>query len=206
MAVDLSAVAGMAINLGKILLLIIIAGAIVGGTLFIFIRYKRYNQYVCRIWEKDGLGQWELTNDKAGVFVKDNKKRLWLKKARLDMNPNEIPFVRQGKLKVIYMIRTGSKNYRFIKSRITDAGIVNIVGEEDVNWAITDFDRQHKQFGMSLWQQIMPFMIIAIPSICILIIFVFFFKNFGELQELGRILTEFAKEVAKAKAGTVVIG
>jgi len=64
---------------------------------------------------------------------------------------------------------------------------------------------QLKQFGKMTLMQYMPFMVLAFISIVILILFVYLFKQFGTIKELIVQIQILAQEIAKAKAGTVLV-
>ena len=57
----------------------------------------------------------------------------------------------------------------------------------------------------SIWMQILPFMTIAFVTLMILVIFTYFFKEFGTLKAVAAELHAAAEAIAKAKLGTTVI-
>jgi len=177
------------------------------GLIYAILKWKKYKQFDCRIWEKDGFGQWRETTDGAGIFVdkKTQNKRFFLRKNNVGLEPDNVPYIPAGGRKVVYLLCTGLKNFRFIKINVGNPNITLDVGEEDVNWAINAYERQKKIFNRDLFMQYLPFAILAFVCVIILIIFIYFFKNFDVLKDVAVALKEAAKEMARAKAGTVII-
>lgn len=179
---------------------------------FLYLKWKRYNQYECVIWEKDGFGNVREYHDKAGIYVdkKTQNKRFFMKHANVGLNPDNVPYV-PGKKKTVYLMRTGLKNYRYVnmasfaKKAISNNEINFIVGEEDVNWAINAYDRQKKLFNQNMLMQYLPFIALAFVSIIILVIFIYFFKDFAVLKETAVALREGATALAHAQSGTLVV-
>lgn len=185
---------------------IIAVGAIVG--VFMAYQYvKKYKQYKIVIFEKDGFGQLKQTYDQGGVFVdrKTKNKRLFLKANNVGLNPDNIPYIQSTKSKTVYLFKTGLKNFRYIKLKISDVEFGIKVGEEDVNWSINAYERQKKLFANNFIEKILPFIVIAFVSLVILIIFIYFFRNFGVLAEVAASLKEAAQAMAQAKSGTLVL-
>jgi len=199
--VDLTSVADTALNIGIMVLSILIGGGFLGGSLWFYLKQRRYKEYKCIIWERDGFGQLNETYDRAGIFVdkKTNNKRFFLKKANVGLNPDNIPYI-PGKTKIVYLLRLGLKNFRFLHHNPKGDGMELIVGEEDVNWAINAYERQKKLFNTNMLLQYLPFIALAFTSIIILIIFIYFFKDFAVLKDVAIAL----KEAAQAMHGTVI--
>ncbi len=207
MAVTLDTFTQFALDSVILILTIVLSGGFVIGIFFYTRWLYRYKQFKCVVWERDGFGQLKETKDKAGIFVdpKTKNKRLFLKKAKVGLNPDTIPYLQSGKNKTIYFLRTGLKNFHYINVDIKEPAVTLTVGEEDVNWAINSYDRQKKLFQQSLFMQLMPFVIIAFVSIIILIIFIYFFKNFDVLKEMAIAMKESAEIMAGVRTGTVVL-
>ncbi len=185
----------------------VVTAAATFAVLFIM-KNKKYAEFTCIIWKRDGFGQLVQETDKAGVFVdkKTNNKRLYLKKANVGLDPDNIPYIPCGKSKFIYLYRTGLKNFRYIKPMISDAGITLKVGEEDVNWALNDYERVKKAFAQKDWvKEFMPYAIFGLLIIAFLVMVVFILKKFDVLATVASELTKAAQAVAQAKSGTTVI-
>jgi len=199
--VDIAGVADTALNIGIMLLGGLLACGLIGGGLWFFLKQKRYKQYKCVIWERDGFGQLTETYDKAGIFVdkKTNNKRFFMKKANVGLNPDNIPYI-PGKSKIVYMLRTGLKNFHFIKPNVSNPTINLSIGEEDVNWAINAYDRQKRLFNQNMLMQYLPFIALAFTSIIILIIFIYFFKDFAVLKDVAIAL----RDASLAQQGTII--
>ena len=205
--VTLTGVASGALNVGILIgVILIVGGGLIGLTLLI-LKWKKYSEYKCVIFEKDGFGQLKYKVDKAGIFVdsKTKNKRLFLKKHNVGLDPDNVPYLSGAKgSKTIYLYQTGLKNFHYIRMNVSDHFDIT-VGEEDVNWAINAYDRQKKLFNQSLLMQLMPFIALAFTSIIILIIFIYFFKDFAVLKDVAIALKEAAQANAQASSGTAII-
>lgn len=202
--VDLNEVVGVVTNVGFWALLILIIGGLLVLGVWLFIKWKKYSQFKCVIWGRDAFGNIRQTVDDAGIFVdsKTKNKRFFLRKANVGLEPDDIPVV--GK-KTVYLLRTGLKNFRFIKPSFDD-GVFGInVSEEDVNWAVNAYERQKRLFNQNILMQYLPFMLLGFVSIVILIIFIYFFKNFDVLKDVALELKEASVQIAQARAGTVIV-
>jgi len=197
----------LALNVMLIIISIIIVLGIILGVGLLIIRWKRYQQFKCVIWERDGFGQLKESFDQAGIFVdkKTKNKRLFLKKNKVGLNPDQIPYLQSKKAKTLYFLKTGLKNFRYIKIDIDDPFVKTIVGEEDVNWSINAYERQKKIFQQGLLMQLMPFILVAFVSIIILIIFIYFFREFDTLVKMAEAMERAAGIWAQAQGGTVVL-
>jgi|TARA_Y100000310_G_scaffold304896_1_gene344511 hypothetical protein len=208
--VDLASVSNVGMTVLWIvifLLMGLIAAGIIGGGVWLYLNSKRWKEYKVFIWERDGFGQLNQKEDSAGIFVdvKTKNKRFFLKKANVGLDPDDVPYLPSGNKKVVFLFQTGLKNFHFIKPNIDDTGITLEVGEEDVNWAINAYDRQKKLFDQSKLMQFLPYIALAFVSIIILVIFIYFFKEFGSLKDMAEALRDLSKNALQAKTGTVII-
>lgn len=206
--VDLAGISSTALNIFVLVMSILVFGGLIVGGVWFYLQYKRFSQFKCVIFERDGFGQLIETYDKAGVFV-DNKtknKRLFLKKNKVGLDPDTIPYLPSvGGKRIIYLLKTGLKNFHYLNINVTKPGVTLSVGEEDVNWGINAYERGKKMFSQSLLMQLLPFIAIAFTTIIILIIFIYFFKNFDVLADVAEALQKAAEAYAQAETGTVVI-
>lgn len=156
---------------------------------------KKYKQFLCIIFDIDGLGNRVVTYDNAGIFIdnKTNNKRFFLKKANVGLNPDNVPAIDDGKNKVVFLQRIGLKNFRYIKINFKEDRPVLEVTEEDVNWGVNSYERQ-KKFNNAWLEKYLPFIALAIVSVVIMVVFIYFFKDFDKLQ----IMSENLKYTADA--------
>jgi len=204
--VDLASVSSAAINIVTIIaFLLVLGGIIIIGTI-LYLKRKQQWQFNCVIWERDGFGNVTETYDRAGIFVdkKTQNKRLFMHKANVGLDPDNVPYI-PGKKKTVYLLRTGLKNFRYVKPRINNDEYGFIIGEEDVNWAINAYDRQKRLFNQNALMQYLPFIALAFVSIIILVIFIYFFKDFAVLRDVAVALKEAAVAMAHAQSGTLVV-
>lgn len=206
--VDTSVVSTIVLNIVVMLLSVLVVGGLVIVITFVWLRWKRYTQFSCVIFEKDGFNNVNESYDKAGIFVdrKTQNKRFFMKKANVGLDPDKVPYITAGKRKTVYLIRTGLKNFRYLNFRnVANDELEFIVGEEDVNWAINAYERQKRLFNQNAFLQYLPFIALAFVSIIILVIFIYFFKDFAVLKEAGLYMKEAAIALQHAKSGTTVI-
>lgn len=204
---ELSGYASQILNLVIMIISVILLLAFIWGGMYLYFKWKRYREYTCIIWSRDGFNNVVESSDMAGVFVdkKTKNKRLFMKKNNIGLSPDNIPYVLNGNKKVIYLLQIGLKNFRYIKPNINSDGLKFDVGEEDVNWAINAYERQKAAFINNKLLQFMPYIALGLVSFVILIIFIYLFKNMGVLADVARSFDEAAKSFAQAKAGTVVL-
>lgn len=197
--------------LGTIIIgfVIFVVVAVIGGLYYMNYKRKLYSAYRCIVWERDGFGQLRMLFDDAGIFIdrKSNNKRFFMKRANVGLEPDNIPYLpgSDGK-KYVFLLRTGLKNFTFIKPNIGPTGTVVLkVGEEDVNWAINSYERQKKIFQSNTLLAYMPFIALAFVSLVILVIFIYFFRNFDTLAQVATSLDHAAQAMAQATSGTTVL-
>lgn len=207
MAFDIDSIGNTALNIVMILLSLLFAGCIVIGIVWLWIRKKKFNQYDCIIWKKDAFDKVEEIEDKGGVFIDKatNYKRLFLKKSSVSLSADNIPFIRRGRKKVIYLEQFGLKNFRFLKPTVVEGNVAIDVGEEDVNWAIVSYERGKKAFSTDRLLQFMPYILLGFVSLVILIMFIYLFKQLGTIKELFVAAESLTNAIGQARAGTVVI-
>lgn len=195
-----------AVGFTVIALSVAIIFTLTGISVWMFLKWKKYQEFKCVIWERDGLGNIRQYNDNAGIFVdkKTNNKRFFLQTSNVGLEPDNVPYVLVGDKKVVYMIRRGLKNFQYIKPIIADIGFKFKVTEEDVNWAVNAYERQKKIFQDNKFMQYLPFILLAFVSIIILVIFIYFFKEFSVLRDVGVALRQTAEALVQYKSGVIM--
>lgn len=204
----LEEIASAGLNIGIVIFVIIIGVAVIVTSYFFYAKWKRYQEYDVIVFEKDGFGQLVMKYDKAGIFVdrRTQNKRFFMQKANVGLTPDNIPYITtSGGKKIVYLKREGLKNFFFIRLDIKDGMVQLNVGEEDVNWAINAYERQKKVFGQDKLLAYLPFIILAFVCVVILIIFIYFFKDFGILKDVAIAFKEAAAIYAQAHSGTVIL-
>jgi uncharacterized membrane protein len=189
--------------------LVVLVVAVIGVGYWLHRQRKKYSAYRCVVWERDGFGQLRMLFDDAGIFIdkKTNNKRFFMKLANVGLEPDNIPYLpASDNKKYVFLLRTGLKNFTFIKPNVGPTGqIVLKVGEEDVNWAINSYERQKKIFASNTLMAYMPFIALAFVSLVILVIFIYFFRNFKVLAQVADSLNLAAQAMAQASSGTLVL-
>jgi len=206
MAFDLNTVSSQILDWLTIILSLLLAAGISFGLYKFMGKWKKYKEYQIVIWEKDGFGQWNEVVDKGGVFIDKatNNKRLFLKKANVGLTADNIPYLPGAKgKKVVYLLRSGLKNFHLIRVNPAYPKVTLQVGEEDVNWAVNAYERQKKLGKNTIWDKLLDHLPMIIGSMVILIIFLYFFKNLTSLVEFGRYMKETAQIMIQMKTGMV---
>lgn len=184
----------MMAGLGFVVL--ILAVAVITAIVMWIKNIKKYQQFKIVIWQRDGFGQLKQTFDQGGIFIDriTKNKRLFLRFNKVGLNPDHIPYIQSNKHKTIYLYQTGLKNFHYIDLKITDPQITLTVGEEDVNWAVNDFEKQKKTFDFKAWiLQLLPWIAICFVSIIILIIFIYLFREAGTFASAAQSFSEGAQ-------------
>lgn len=205
---DLSGIASGGLAIAFILIAVVFVAGFFALLTWLYIKWKQYQQFDIIIWQNDGLGQLNVKYDRGGIFVdkKTKNKRLFLRKHKVGLDPDNIPYMPSPKgKKTVMLLQTGLKNFKYIKPKVSHDVMGFTVGEEDVNWAINAYERQKKIFAQSWLAQYMPFIALAFVSIIILILFINLFKVAPDLKDAAIALKESAKYWAQAQAGTVII-
>lgn len=207
MATTLTSIGSGALNIAVMIFSIIAVFGFVTGAIFLLMKWRRYQEYKIVIWYFDAFGQISQKHDSAGLFVKrkTKSKRLWLKKGKVGLSPDNIPVINTAKGKTVYLLQIGAKNFRYINPDFKKGQYKFTVGEQDVNWAIHEYEADKKQFQDNVLLQYMPFIAIGFVTIVILIIFMYFFKEFGTLKEVAVAFENAAKNFALTQSGTTVI-
>lgn len=173
------------------------------------IQLKKYGRYICEIWEFNDEGQLiNVYEDKAGVFYDSNTKSrlLFLKNAKTALNPDKIPYFYRNNKRIIYLNKTGEKNYHYINPKIKSGHITLSVGEEDVNWAEGAFERGIKTTSsQDKFTQMLPYIIWALVIVGTLILLIKVMNNIVIIRDVMELLKEVTVELGKARAGTVVV-
>lgn len=197
-----------ALNVLLIGFLLIVVVAFSALAVILWKRNKRYSEYKVIIWFRDGFGQLQQTFDSGGVFVdkKTSNKRLFLRRNNVGLSPDNIPFLTDPKGKrYVFLYQRGLKNFLYLRPNVRAEGVSIEVGEEDVNWAVNAYERQKKLFSSNMLLQYMPFIALVFVSIIILIVFIYFFKDFHVLADVAKALEGAAQAFAQAQAGTAII-
>lgn len=201
------AIGEVIINIVWIVASIVIGVAVLGGILVWAFRRKKYKQFAIVIWERDGFGQLKETTDDGGIFVdtKTNNKRLFLRKNKVGLNPNNIPYLQSGKKRMVYLYRSGLKNFAYINVNVENQNPTLIVGEEDVNWGINAYERAKKIFSKNKLLEFMPYILFAFTTLIILFLFIYLFRQIPALNKMLEAQTELVRAMAASQGGTAVI-
>jgi len=205
---ELGVISDQMINIGVGVIGIIIAVVAVVGIWFII---KNQNKYTTRtnIWYKDPFGKIRCRKDLGGVFhdKKSDMKLFFLKKARVGLKPDTIPYVEYDAKffpkKEVNLFQHSLKNFAFIKPLVSNPEMVLEVGEADVNWAVYEMRKYQNVFAQNDMKQIMAFVGLIVIVFAILILVYFLVQKFEVLSEVATSL-ENAANILSVGGTTVV--
>jgi len=189
----------------------IISSLVVGGLaiagVYAYMMYNRYKQYNVIIYEKDTLGNTTMSYDQGAVFPDRRTGNILfhLRKHKTVLCPDKIPYARCGNTKVVQITKYGLKDFRFNELKVGDSQTEMIVGEKDLNWYSNGVQRINSLLQTNNLMAFAPFILLAFVSIIILIIFIYFFKNFSVLKDVAVALQRAAEVMASNQATAQVI-
>ena len=171
-----------------------------GFTWFLFNR-KLKNQYDCIIITDKG----DYEKDQAGIY-KDwkTKNRLFhLKKNKVGLAPDNIPYKWVGKRKTVFLFKTGLKRFHFIDIQPEGEDLSYSLTQEDLNLANEEHEKSKKTFSTTLLMQLIPIISIAVVALVALFIVIFVYRKFDVLVEVSQNLKETASILAQTKTGVI---
>lgn len=161
-----------------------------------YVKIYRYKQFTIVVWRKDPMsGNIVEEGDQAGIFLDraSDIKGLWLRRLKIVMSPDTIPYVIRGKQKVVYLLKSGYSNYRYIKPAVVDGQLSFNLGEEDVNWGIYEYKHSHSQYILDNdWKQWVPYIGIFVLAFLLVFITIMLLKKFDVLAEVAQRLDHAA--------------
>jgi hypothetical protein len=197
-----------ALNFLLIIVAIAVSIGIVVAGFYYYNNKKKWSEYVCIVWVRDGFGQLRQLHDQAGIFMdkKTHNKLFFMRKANVGLTPDNIPYLQgpDGK-KYVYILRNGLKNFYFIRPDVDFSTVKVSVTEEDVNWAVNSWLKAKETFTFDDFLKYLPYISLAIVSIIILIMIIYVLKNFEVLKDVALSLEETARVIAEAKQNVTVI-
>lgn len=211
LGLDMSGMATTVVNTAGMIIVGLIAVAFIGTIFYFFMKKKKHGEsYKVIIYSQDGFGQITQRNDTATIHVDSvtKNKRLFVKNANVGLEADKIPYTMGSKgEKTVYLLQTGLKNFRFITVEI-DVPLIDLkVGEEDVNWALNEFDRSIKMFeSKNFLKEWGPYIMFLISVFAIVILLILLFNKFSVIESASQNLKEAAQYIAQAKSGTIVMG
>lgn len=196
-----------AVRIAVIVISCIVVGGIAVAGVYAYMMWKRYQEYRVVIWEKDSLGNTHEVDDQGAVFPdrKTGNILFHLRKHKTVLSPDDIPFVLKGKTKLVYIVKYGLRDYRFLRPNVTATDVGMVVGEKDINWAVNTYQRVKKVLEGNNLLTYMPFILIAFVSICILIIFMYLFKQVPAMKEMAEAFRDAAQAFSQCQAAAQVV-
>jgi len=204
---ELGTVANLVINTAVTILGVILIAAVFGGVAWI-IYQKRKFQYIVQVWLPDNNGNIiDEERDIGGIYVdkKTGKKHFWLKKQGKGLKCDDVPYRRVGNKRIVTVLKRADGVFRIINPKITLDKLNFVVSEEDVNWAIHDYEKYKRKYADDPWAKWMPIAIYAIAVVASLVLVIYVIQKFEVLVEVAKSLEGAAQALAQAQSGTTVI-
>ena len=126
------------------------------------------------------------------------------KNANVGLNPDNIPYLMEGRKKIIWLFQSALKSFSYIKPYVGNPGLHLNYGEVDVNWGTNTYERVKKSLMKAGFMQYLPYLIWAITVIGMLILFVNLFKQMGTFATVSQATREAAealRDAARLQAG-----
>ena len=180
------------------------------GVAFLFYKWKAGSKkytYKVHWWGIDGItGGF----DEGGVFVDGvtKAKRFYLRRAKTSLDADKLVWrllSGRGETRMVYLQRVSTKDFRYVDTAPLSQGLSSTVGEEDVNWAIHDYEKQKKAFGSNTLTQLLVWGGIVACGIIILLMIIFVLQKLPDLKETWGIALKTAQVLAQVKTGTTVV-
>lgn len=195
------ALGGGALQVILIIIAVILMGGIGAFGAWYFNKKKLQEQYIVYIFNKYG----SLTQDFGGVYKdwKTKTRLFFLKKNKVGLNPDVIPYMQMGKKKVVFLFQTGLNRFHYMKLKPQADGLKYKVGQEDTNWAKLEFEKSKKTFQSSLLMQILPYLAVGITAMIIMIMVIYVLKRFDVLKDVAITLKETAQILQQTNSGVI---
>lgn len=186
------------------------------GVIWYFVNRKRYNfKVVVRELGIDGKPR-IVGYDRGGLFM-DNKTqyRLFkLKKNKVGLLPDNIPYEEEPKGKVVNVLRLGLKQFRYLERptlmQNSPIAMGYGIGDADVAWGINSIEYAKQYEKKSLLSQLAPFIGMAFVFLLVVVAMYYLFVKAGFNADLLRNLADSARiisgNMASAASGTTVVG
>lgn len=198
---NISGLVGGTLNVTIIIILIAIVAAAIVALYLKWKKNKRFDQFDVIVFYRDAFGNMQEQADKAGIFLdgKTGNKRFFIKGFNVGLSPDNVKYVLRNGRKRVYLFKKGLKNFSFLEIKIENEDSIKLEAtEEDVNWAINEYQKAKALDNKPNWQQWLPYISLMVTGIIILIVFIWFFKQFPILQQVALSLEGAASSVAEA--------
>lgn len=207
MAVSLEGIGQQAMQIILILVFALIAGGVIATIIIVVRRILRYKVPV-QIVEIDSTGNRIFKTDRGGIFFdrQTGMRLFFLRNHRVGLKPDNIPYVKTPKGRMVWLYQHSFRNFSYMTPQISNPNFSFSMGDEDISWGLMAYERGKKMFVNSLLMQLLPWLPAVVMSFIMIVLFTIFFKNIPQLKELIIELRNAAVEIARANAGTVVIG
>ena len=153
---------------------------------------KKYGQYRIEILDKDSNGNVYKTYDNAGVFLnkQTDMRLLWIEKAKIGMNPNNIPYIstisKKGKIiKTVTLRKIGVNNYVYV-TMVLGEKVLMTMGEEDINNSASEMRKVRQLTNKENWMtKLAPYILFILTILAVMIVLISLFNKFEVLKQVS---------------------
>ena len=221
MGINIGETSTKIMDTGATIIIVAVSAAIALAAFWVLKRQMKYDIPV-EIIEIDKSGT-VYKKDKGGIFFdKTGKYRLlWLKKYKVGLSPDKIPFVRtigQNPIwkfwmqpRKVFLYQYGYKNFSYVTPGISNPGIDFGVGDADVSWGLSAYE-SGKSLQLKAWYaQMMPYIGMIILAVTLMIITIYVFKSLPQIKDLIAATGKTAEQLGEAAAkmtssGAIIVG
>ena len=210
---ELGLAASSAVNIMVLVIAIVFAVTMAVSSVLIVMYLKRY-KYKVFIFRTDKEGR--IVNyttpykDVASIHInrKSNMKLLFLRKNKVGLRPDDIPWIYFGKHPSVFLVQNGLKNFSFCKFKHlhkTSNKLDLEVYDEDISWAINEYAKAKKTFSNNLLLQYLPYIGTAIFVVMSFVMLIYVFNQWlPTFEAASESLKEAAIAIGRAQGGTIV--
>ena len=198
-------IAAIGTTVGMFLIFFIVI-LIVGFAGYMYVTKVLAYKMKVRYFYSDAQGNTKMGTDKGGIFARYKIIKFWLKKHKVGLDVDKVKFIEIGNQKIAYFVKKGQKSFRPVEFAVDTDKIEMKLGEEDVNWGITQIQMEAKRFDWKSFLSEYGAMIMWIVfGMFILIAIIVILNKFEVLQSVAEELHLATIELAKNNLGAQVL-
>ena len=183
---DVSGIALQAWGFLAMFIIIVFCALVIIAVLYYFMKARKF-EYTVRVKKEEPANSGniiEVGMDKAGIFMdrKTKNRLLVLRKFKVGMTPDNIPYYIDGKgKKIVEVLQLGLKSFRYLdKPKIVSNSKTSLmynVQDQDLAFATNSMENIKQLKKQSMLQQLAPFIGMAFVFLLIIVSLWMIFKN-----------------------------
>lgn len=183
-SVDLSGIGNLFGTGAIIVVSIVIFGGFTACWVYLYLQWKKYNQFKVEIFQNDSFGHQVAITDSAGIF-KDamGQQRFWLKRAGVGLDTANIKYYLKNGKKTVELLKVSDKSYKVL-CRHLDQGMMSCtVSSEDTNWAKDEYQMTKRAFLTDMFEKYAPLIGVIACSMIICVMIIYCLKEMGGISK-----------------------